>query len=75
MDPATKSIVLAELSVVKAMLSPVSGQLGGLSSPVYPVAGNMVNLPGLPMAANAIKIQNDSIDKLVRVIEKLVDKL
>jgi hypothetical protein len=33
----------------------------------------MVTIPGLPMAGQAIKMQNDIITKLLTLVEKLID--
>jgi hypothetical protein len=33
----------------------------------------MVTIPGLPMAGQAIKTQNDVITKLLTVLEKVID--
>ena len=74
MEQAEKAMILGELSVVKSLISSVNSQIGGLSMNSFPVTGNMIMIPALPMAGNAIRMQSDCIEKLIKVIEKVIDK-
>lgn len=73
MDDVQKITLKSEISVLKSLASTITGQTSGLTNPNYPVAGTMVIIPGLPMAAQAIKTQNEVITKLLAVLEKVVD--
>ena len=50
MEQAEKAMILGELSVVKSLISSVNSQIGGLSMNSFPVTGNMIMIPALPMA-------------------------
>jgi hypothetical protein len=73
MDQDTKSKLQAEVMTTKAMLSGVTGFTAALQQTSFSVAGPMVMIPSLPMAAQAIKAQNDAIAKLASVVEKILD--
>ena len=72
MDDAAKAMITNELMGIKGMLSGVNSQISGLNVTMYPVAGPNVIINSLPMAGNAIRTQNECIDKLLRVIDKLL---
>ena len=71
---AERAVFLSELAMIKGLMGGVTSSLGLLNSTTYPVAANMVVIPGMPAAANAIRLQNNCIEKLIQVIEKLVPK-
>ncbi|HMJ07556.1 MAG TPA: hypothetical protein VK468_01040 [Pyrinomonadaceae bacterium] len=73
MEPNAKAMILGELTGIKGMLSAVNGQLSALNNTIFPVTGPTVMIHSLPMAANAIRTQSDCIDKLIKVIEKIVN--
>lgn len=73
MDDQQKMSLKGEISMLKSLASGISSQTSGLNNAVYPVTGPMVTIPGLPMAGQAIKIQNDVITKLLTLVEKLID--
>ena len=73
MDDQQKMSLKGEISMLKGLASGVSSQTSGLNNAVYPVTGPMVTIPGLPMAGQAIKLQNDIITKLLTVLEKVID--
>jgi hypothetical protein len=73
MNDSTKVAIKAELIAVKSILPAVSSQLSMLNQVAYPIAGPMVTIPSLPAAANAIKMQGDVIDKLISIVQKIVD--
>ena len=73
MQDALKYQFKAELSAISAMLTPVSGMTAGLNQSAYPVSGQMVLLPALPMTANAINIQKEAIAKLITLLERVLE--
>ena len=73
MDDVQKMNLKAEISMLKSLASGVSAQTSALNTANYPVAGPMIVIPALPMAGQAIKIQNDVITKLLTVLDKVID--
>ncbi len=73
MDDATKTSLKAELSLIKGMIPAAASMTATMQQSTFPVAGSMVNIHSLPMAAQAIKLQNDSLTKIVGLLEKIVD--
>ena len=74
MEEADKSMLLGELNVAKMQFSAVSSQISGLNMNSFPVVGNMVMIPALSMAGNAMRMQSECIEKLIKVIEKVIEK-
>lgn len=64
----------AELTGLKAMNSGAVTGAAGLQQITYTVAGNMVIIPTLATAGQAIRMQNDCVGKLIGIIEKLLEK-
>ena len=75
MDQAKKGQIKAELSVVKAINSSAMGMAGGLNQTVFPVAGPMVNIPLFAQVSMIMKNQNDAVDKLIVLVDKLLDEI
>jgi hypothetical protein len=75
MDEQKKVILKAELSALKGMIPAALAMTAGLQQATYPVAGPMVTIPSLPMAAQAFKVQNDLIAKLATFLEKVIDEM
>ncbi len=68
----------AEITTVQAMLSNVSSLsslIKSQGSTPFPVMGPMVMVPTLSTVADAIKSQNDNMEKLLKTLTKLIDKL
>lgn len=74
MELAKKQAIKAELSAIKALIISSSSAAAGLSQTTYPVAGPVVNIHTLPMAAQAFKIQADCMEKLAKLVEKVIDE-
>jgi hypothetical protein len=75
MDTAQKLKLKMEATAAKGMMASVSGQVATLNLTTFPVAGNIVTIPSLPMAAQAIKIQSDALIRIAETLEKLIDAL
>jgi hypothetical protein len=75
MDMQAKMKFKSDLMTAKGMLMSTSGQIASLNMSTYPVAGDMVIIPSLPMAAQAMKSQNDAMTKVMEMLEKLIDTL
>jgi hypothetical protein len=63
----------AEMQGLKGILSSIPGMVGSVQ-PSIPITGPVAVIPALPMMAQAIKVQNETITKLISIIEKLVDE-
>ena len=64
-----------ELSVIKAINSSTVGMMGGLTQTVFTVTGPMVNIPLFASVSMIIKSQNDAVDKLIALVDKLLDEI
>jgi hypothetical protein len=73
MDTAQKMKLKSDAMALKGLLAAVSGQIAPLNMTTYPVAGDVVTIPSLPMAGQAIKTQNDALTRIAEMLEKLVD--
>jgi len=73
MDEQTRQQLKNEIMALKAMVPSAASHAAGLQQSAYPVTGTVVNIQSLPMAALAIRAQNDCILKLVTIVEKLLD--
>ena len=74
MDQGKRSQIKGELSMIKAINSSTLGTMGGLNQTVFPVTGPMVNIPVFASLSAIIKTQNDAVDKLIALVDKLVDE-
>lgn len=72
MDDVTKQMLIAELSIIKSLAAASNGPAGVLNQTTFPVAGPVVNIPSLAMAAVAFKQQSEAIDKLAVLVEKVI---
>ena len=73
MDNVQKISLKSEIAMLKSLASAVNAQTSALNVATFPVTGPMVTIPGLPMAGQAIKLQNDVITKLLALLEKVID--
>ena len=74
MDLQSKVKLKNELTIIKSILPTVTGMTAGLNQSTFPVAGPMVMIPALPQAAQAIKLQNDCVMRIVALIEKVIEE-
>ena len=72
MDENTKYQLNAEISTLKSLLPGAISNTSALQQTAYPVTGPIVVITSLPMAAQAIKAQNDCILKLLNIVEKFL---
>lgn len=75
MGQELKAKYLGELATIKALVSSTNSLTSGLKQPAYPVTGTMVTISSLPMAAQAIQMQAESITKLSALIEKILEDI
>lgn len=73
MDDAKKQLLKAELTAVKSMVAASTASAGALTQTSFPVAGPVVNIPTLNMAAQAFRLQADAIEKLANLVEKVIN--
>jgi hypothetical protein len=73
MDDVQKMTFKSEIAMLKGLVSGVSAQTGTMNNANFPVTGPMVVIPALPMAGQAIKLQNDVLTKLISLVEKVID--
>jgi hypothetical protein len=73
MDDAQKSMFKAELQGIKSMISASTAATGMLNQTTFPVTGPVVNITSLPAVAQAFRQQADAMDKLVNMIEKVIN--
>lgn len=72
MDNNTKQVLIAEVSIVKSMVSAAGGAATALNQTTFPVQGPVINIPTLAMAGVAFRQQGEAIEKLASLVEKLV---
>ena len=75
MNEMQKNQFKAELSVIKSFISSTASTTSGLSQTAFPIAGPVVIIPSLAMAAEAFRIQKESIEKLVTLLDKVITVL
>lgn len=75
MEDAKKQLLLGELWTAKAMISGSSNSTSMLNQTTFPVHGPVVNIPSLATAAQAFKAQADCMERLAKVIEKILEAL
>lgn len=75
MNTGKKDMFKAELQAQKAIVAGLSSMASTLQTATYPVAGPMVTIPSLPVAANIIRSQNEAITKLMTMLERILDEL
>ena len=51
------------------------GLAGGLNQTAFPVTGPIVNIPLFVSISMIMKNQNDAIDKLITLVDKLLDEI
>jgi hypothetical protein len=51
------------------------GMMGGLNQTAFPVMGPMVNIPLFVSISMIMKNQNDAVDKLITLVDKLLDEI
>ena len=73
MDEQTKIVIKNEITILKGIIPAAVSATGTMQNATFPVTGPVVNIPAIPMAAQAIKAQNDSLLKIVNLLEKIVD--
>ena len=73
MDDVQKMTLKSEIAMLKGLASGVTAQTSALNTANFPVAGPMIVIPALPMAGQAIKMQNDIITKLLTLLDKVID--
>lgn len=74
MDLQTKVKLKNEISVLKGLVPAAVALTGSMQQAAYPIAGPVVTIPALPMAAQAIKAQNDCLLRIVNLLEKMIDE-
>ena len=73
MDNTQKQMLKGELSGIKGMITASVATAGALNQVNYPVAGPVVTIPALAMAAQTFKQQAECMDKLATLIEKVIN--
>ena len=73
MDNIQKTTFKNESTMLKALASGITAQTAVLNNPSYPVVGTVVMITSLPMAAQALNMQNDVITRLLTLLDKVVD--
>jgi hypothetical protein len=74
-DQVKKQQAKAEISLIKSLNSAAMGLAGGLNQTAFPVTGPMVNIPLFVSISMIMKNQNDAIDKLITLVDKLLDEI
>lgn len=72
MNDMQKNQFKAELSVIKAMVSATAANTSLLSQTAFPIAGPVLMIPSLAMAGEAFRLQKESMEKLVTLVEKVI---
>ena len=75
MDQVKKQQARAEISLIKSLNSAAMGMMGGLNQTAFPVMGPMVNIPLFVSISMIMKNQNDAVDKLITLVDKLLDEI
>jgi len=75
LDQAKKGQIKAELSGIRAINSVATGMAGSLNQTVFPVTGPVVNIPSFGSISIIMKNQNDAVDKLIALVDKLLDEI
>jgi hypothetical protein len=63
-----------EVAVLKSLVVGANSLTGGLHQTTFPVLGPVVNVPTMPMIANAFKAQNDCLAKILDLLNKMLDE-
>ena len=69
-----KRIVLKNDVIVMKSLATTAGSLVAGIQPTVPIAGPVAVIPALTQLSQAIKLQNESIVKLMNVVEKMLEE-
>ena len=75
MNDMQKNQFKAELSVIKSFISSTAANTSLLSQTVFPIAGPVLVIPSLAMAGEALRIQKESMEKIVTLLEKIITVL
>jgi len=75
MNEIQKNQFKAELIVIKSMVSATAGNASALSQTVFPIVGQVLVIPSLAMAGEALRIQKESMEKLATLLEKVINAL
>ena len=73
MDDMQKNLFKGELSVIKAFVSSTASKTSSLSQTAFPIAGPVVIIPSLAMAGEAFRVQKEAMEKLVDLLEKVIN--
>lgn len=72
MDDVQKQILKGELQGIKGMISASAAAAAGLNQTTFPVAGPVVTIPALQGAAVAFRQQQECMDRLATLLEKVI---
>ena len=75
MNDMQKTQFKAELSVIKSFVSSTAANTSSLSQTAFPIAGPVLVIPSLAMAAEAFRIQRESMEKIVTLLDKVITAL
>jgi hypothetical protein len=79
MDINTKNQLKAELTGVRALAQGASGLAATVGAQIaFPIppggVGGVIMIPGLQQASQALLLQKDVMEKMIKLLEKVIDK-
>jgi len=73
MDEQKKAVLKNDVIIMKSLASTAANMVAGIQ-PTVPIAGPVAVIPALTQLSQAIKLQNESILKLMNVVEKMLEE-